>query len=110
MSAGDIDTLSDLHWQDPRLIHIAEGGVHAGWGTLEERLRHGFLQGAPDYHLSDMRIEVFHGKFGSASALWERFASGGGRQAAGTVTFVLSRMGSSWKIVADHHASADPAR
>lgn len=107
MSARDLATLSDLHWQDPRFTHAGPAGLDVGWGAYAQRLSEEFLAaGEADFRLADVRVEVFHGKFGSALATWERQGSGrpSGRRAAGVASFFLSKMGSSWKIVADHHA------
>jgi ketosteroid isomerase-like protein len=108
MSSGDLTTLCDLHWQDHRFVHVEDGGLDSGWGTYEDRLKFRFERGTDDFHLTNVRIEVFHGKFGSAIATWESFVAGSSSRGGGTVSFVLSRMGSSWKIVADHHAPAGP--
>jgi ketosteroid isomerase-like protein len=109
MSARDLATLSDLHWQDPRFTHAGPAGLDVGWGAYAQRLSEEFLAaGEVDFLLADVRVEVFHGKFGSVLASWERQGSSwpSGGRAAGVASFFLSKMGSSWKIVADHHAPA----
>src|SRR5262249_24340938 len=103
MAASDLDTLAELHWQDPRFIHLDPLGPAPGWSLYEERLKDRFRSAASgsDFRLTELHIEMFHGKFASAWANWRQ---GSGSPRSGRVLFVLSRMGSTWKIVADHHA------
>src|SRR5688572_3768968 len=105
MSSRDAATLSDLHWQDARFTHLDPMGTDIGWSARERTLLELFeREPSGAYTLTDLRIEVFHGKFASASGRWERVLPGPDSPRTGKVLFVMSRMGSSWKIVADHHA------
>jgi ketosteroid isomerase-like protein len=110
MRARDLVTLSELHWQDPRFTHVGPSGIDVGWGAYAQRLNDEFgASSDADFRLSDVRVEVFHGKFVSALARWERQGSprpAASRRVTGQASFLLSKMGSSWKIVADHHAPA----
>ena len=77
MSSRDAATLSDLHWQDARFIHLGPAGPDIGWSARERTLLESF-EGEPSgaYSLNDLRIEVFHGKFACASGRWERVLTG----------------------------------
>jgi ketosteroid isomerase-like protein len=111
MSSGDTVTLSDLHWQDARYTHLGPAGADVGWSARERSLADAFAHRPPAaYALTDLRIEVFHGKFACAGGRWDRGGPAGPAASGGRVLFVLSRMGSSWKIVADHHAAAPVGR
>ncbi|HKY34228.1 MAG TPA: nuclear transport factor 2 family protein [Candidatus Polarisedimenticolia bacterium] len=101
MAARDLPTLGELHWQDERFVHLGPGGaVDQGWPAYERRLA-ATAEKPAAFRLTDLRIEVFHGKFAVAGCSW----SGGAPAGAGASLFVLSRMGNSWKIVAGHQSS-----
>jgi len=109
MRARDLLILSELHWQDPRFTHVGPSGMDVGWGAYAQRLDDEFgSSNDTDFRLSDVRVEVFHGKFVSVLARWERQGTPRPvpRRATGLASFLLSKMGSSWKIVADHHSPA----
>jgi len=105
--AKDLATLSELHWQDTRLTHVwSPGHVDLGWAAYEETLKKEFGEiGSMVFRLSDLRPEIFGGRFAVVNACWQcdfRTTAGRAGSSTGPVTFVLSMMGGSWKIVADH--------
>ncbi len=105
--AKDLSTLAAIHWQDTRLTHVwSPGHSDLGWAAYEETLRREFSEMTQvDFHLDDLRPEIFGGRFAVVNARWRcefRTAAGRDGTSSGPVTFVLSMMGGSWKIVADH--------
>ena len=99
--------LADLHWQDDRLIHTwSPGGSDRGWDAYGQRLEREFNRYQElSFHFSDIGVEIFQGRFAVVRVNWScGFASSGGSKGKrdGVATFVLSKMGNSWKIVADH--------
>lgn len=107
--ARDLSVLADLHWQDDRFTHVwSPGRTSHGWQVYEATLREE-LDRMEDvaFRLIDVRIEVFGGRFAVAQGGWacEWAGRAGEREAlAGQVTFVICRMGGSWKIVSDHYS------
>jgi ketosteroid isomerase-like protein len=104
-TAKDLATLEELHWQDERFVHTwSPGEGDRGWDAYSARLRREFESlPAFDFDISETHTEVFGGKFAVVTALWScQFKEKTMKSRGGPVTFVLSMMGSSWRIVADH--------
>ena len=108
-SAMDIQTLGSLHWQDDDFTHVwSPGQIDRGWEAYARRLKEEFQRlRQPVFRFSDLEAVVFEERFAAVSARW-RCAYGTGddpnRVIEGSVTFTVTKMGSTWQIVADHYA------
>lgn len=110
-TSRDLSVLADLHWQDDRFTHVwAPGRSVTGWQAYETTLKEEFGQmGDFAFRLLDVRIEVFGGRFAVARAVWACDRADREKEErvlTGPVTFVICRMGGSWKIVSDHYSVA----
>lgn len=110
-NSRDIKTYRAHFWTDKRFVHFdASGRIDNGWGAYEEFLDQEFrYMEVLKLELKDMQVQVFGDDFATAHGFWklQQIDAGGREQAAsGRVTYSLNRVGTDWKIVAQHFSAA----
>lgn len=110
-NSRDIKTYRAHFWTDKRFVHFdASGRIDNGWGAYEEFLDQEFrYMEVLKLELKDLQTQVFGEDFATSFGFWklQQIDAGGREQeASGRVTFTLQRVGSDWKIVAQHFSAA----
>ena len=109
---ADVDAVTNIYWNSPRLILFnSNGTVTKGWEQMRRNRESSYKD------LKDVKLEVrdvsisMLGRDGAVvSCLWtqSQISKGAPDSASGRMTLVFKRVGKDWKVI--HLHTSDPAR
>ena len=108
-NSRDLKTFRSHFWTDKRFQNLdASGRRDRGWGEFEEVLDQEFRYlESVKLEFKHVEMQVFDDQFATVIATWKMAQvdpGGRGLEQGGRCTFSVCRMGSDWKIVAQHYS------